>query len=136
MTIPYIGNVEQLLQFLAGLSLVTFLLSIICIPLLVARLPQDYFQLAATEKEKKNQQLSLRYLCIFLFRNIIGFLLLFAGIAMLFLPGQGIITIIIGLAIMSFPYKHVLIYRLTRPMAVQRSLDWIRIRSKKNTFYW
>ncbi len=136
MTLPNIGNAEYLLQFLAALSLITFLLSIICIPLLVARLPQDYFQLTATEKPRETQQLSLRYLCFSLFRNILGMLLLIAGIAMLFLPGQGIITMIIGLAFMSFPYKHLLIYRLTRPIAVQRSLDWIRLRSKKESFYW
>jgi hypothetical protein len=136
MTLPYIGNVENFLQFLAVLSLITFLLSIICIPLLVARLPQNYFQLPVAGKEQETQHFSLRHLCFFLFRNAIGLLLLLAGITMLFLPGQGIITMVIGLAIMSFPYKHILIYRLTRPLAVQHSLDWIRVRSKKETFYW
>jgi len=69
-------------------------------------------------------------------RNIVGAVLLLAGIAMLFLPGQGIITMVIGLIIMQVPFKRQLIYRLTRPHSVRHGLDWLRTRMKKEPFYW
>lgn len=43
-------------------------------------------------------------------RNVLGAILLVAGIAMLVLPGQGVPTILISLGLMNFPGK----YRLER----------------------
>jgi hypothetical protein len=38
-------------------------------------------------------------------KNIVGIVFLLAGIAMLFLPGQGLLTMLIGISLMDFPGK-------------------------------
>lgn len=129
-------QLEYALQILACFSLLTFGISIVCIPLLVARLPRNFFQLTAKSNRSNVRKFTLRNAILSLLRNITGFALLLAGIAMLFLPGQGIITIIIALATMSFPLKNELIYKLTRKHSVQQALDWMRKKMKKETFYW
>lgn len=129
-------NLEQILEILAALSLATFFTSIILIPILVARLPRNYFHKDYSHKHTLAKRFTLWQAFRRLMRNIIGGILLLAGIAMLFLPGQGLITIIIGIALMDFPYKKQLIYSLTRSKTVQRSLDWLRRKAKKETFLW
>jgi len=61
---------------------------------------------------------------------------LLAGTAMLFLPGQGILTIILGVALMSFPGKYRLLFTLTTRPSVQHSLDWIRTKTGHPKFIW
>ena len=38
-------------------------------------------------------------------KNVVGVVLLLAGFAMLFLPGQGLLTMLIGISLMDFPRK-------------------------------
>jgi hypothetical protein len=38
-------------------------------------------------------------------KNVVGIVLLLAGFAMLFLPGQGLLTMLIGVSLMDFPRK-------------------------------
>ena len=62
-------------------------------------------------------------------KNLLGLLLMVMGVAMLVLPGQGILSILIGLSLMNFPGK----YRLERYIAgrrpIRKSLNWIRARA-------
>lgn len=133
---PNLDQLRPLIEVLTLVSMVTFVISIICIPLLVARLPRDYFQRAARRGTTTPRRVTSGYLFLLVFRNIAGMALLLAGVAMLFLPGQGIITMIIGLVIMQVPFKRKLIYRMTRPLSVRHGLDWLRTRMKREPFYW
>jgi len=135
MIISLLHQYGFLLEYLAALSVLTFVVSLVCIPLLVARLPRDYFQ-HRQKKSTNPNSISLGSILLLLFRNIIGLMLFLAGIAMLFLPGQGVITMVIGIAVMSFPYKRRLLAALTTPLSVRRGLDWIRHKMKKESFYW
>ncbi|WP_136798253.1 PGPGW domain-containing protein [Desulfosediminicola ganghwensis] len=130
------SHFEKVLELLAALSICTFLVSIILIPILVARLPRKYFHRDYSHKHTLAQRFTLWQALRRLLRNFIGLLLLLAGIVMLFLPGQGLITIIIGIALMDFPYKKQLIYTLTRAKAVQKSLNWLRKKTRKEPFIW
>jgi hypothetical protein len=38
-------------------------------------------------------------------KNVVGVVFLLAGFAMLFLPGQGLLTMLIGISLMDFPGK-------------------------------
>lgn len=38
-------------------------------------------------------------------KNIVGAVLFLGGLAMLFLPGQGLLTMLIGISLMDFPRK-------------------------------
>ncbi|MHC4161679.1 MAG: PGPGW domain-containing protein [Planctomycetota bacterium] len=64
-------------------------------------------------------------------RNLLGAVLVVAGIAMLILPGQGILTILIGLIVLEFPGKRDLELRLVRRPRVRRAIDWLRAKGKR-----
>jgi len=136
MHLNYFEELESLLQLLAVLSLLTFAVSLVCIPLLVARLPRNYFLHRSDLGNSPSATISIGTVIVMLLRNLIGLALVAAGILMLFLPGQGVITMVIGIAVMSFPYKRKLLVGLTRPVSVRKSLDWLRRKMKKEPFYW
>ncbi len=64
-----------------------------------------------------------------LIKNAVGTMLLAAGIAMLVLPGQGILTILAALALLNFPGKRTLeMWILHRP-SILRTVNWLRRRA-------
>ena len=65
---------------------------------------------------------------------LIGIGLLVCGIIMLVLPGQGLITMLIGLSLIPFPGKNKLEDNLLSRQSVRSSLNWIRAKAKKEPF--
>jgi len=117
---------QQHLFVLGLFSVVMFVGSLIVIPIIVAHLPEDYFvcrRQVSTKRSLPRQFLWLLYLAL---KNGIGLLFLAAGGAMLFLPGQGLITIVISLSLLDFPGKHTLQDYLTKIGSVQKTMNWIR----------
>ena len=120
------ANYAQWLYGLATVSIVFLIVSILCIPYLVARIPADYF--LEPGKSMKRKSRSWYSLLLLLIRNIFGSFLILAGIIMLALPGQGILTILAGLFVMNFPGKYKLERYIVSKPAVLNSLNWIRRR--------
>lgn len=65
---------------------------------------------------------------------ILGIVLLVCGILMLVLPGQGLITILIGLSLLPFPGKDKMEQRILARNSVRSTLNWIRLKAKKEPF--
>jgi len=126
---------QSFLSWLAVLSLSTFIISLLLIPWTVGKLPLDYF-LHITEEKTPLYSLNISSLALLIIRNIFGFILLLAGIAMIFLPGQGILTILAGIFLLSFPGKRKIIRLFISRDSVQHSLDWIRKKRSKQPFIW
>jgi hypothetical protein len=66
-----------------------------------------------------------------LLKNIMGVLFVLAGIAMLILPGQGLLTILIGLMFLDFPGKYTLERKIVRQKKVHKSINWMRTKAKR-----
>jgi hypothetical protein len=64
----------------------------------------------------------------------LGIILIVCGLAMLVLPGQGIITLLIGLSLVPFPVKEKLERNLLAQKSVQSTLNWIRVKADKEPF--
>lgn len=61
-------------------------------------------------------------------------MLIVSGIMMLFIPGQGILTIIIGIILTDFPYKYrIERWIITRPRILS-TLNQLRMKAKKQPF--
>ena len=73
-------------------------------------------------------------LVVQIFKIPLGICLLVSGIVMLVLPGQGLITILIGLGLLPFPYKHKIEQNLLSRKSVRSSLNWLRIKANKEPF--
>ena len=102
-----------LLSGLFALSLVSLVLVLALLPRVVARLPVDYLDPARpAEAAPRTIGGQLRRLA----RNLVGWLFVAVGVALLVLPGQGLLTILIGLVLVDVPGKRALERRvLSRP---------------------
>lgn len=89
------------------------------------------------EISKQTNVTFIRGTCLLLLKSLkilFGICLLLAGIAMLVLPGQGLITIVVGLSLLPFPGKDALEQKLLSLKSVQSSLNWIRKKANKAPF--
>lgn len=93
--------------------------------MLVVRIPVDYFAPSWRERAREHRRTALGWVGLIL-KNLLGLLLLVAGIVMLILPGQGIITMLIGLMLMNFPGKYSLERALVARPRVLRTINWMR----------
>ena len=84
-------NLSQLLFWVGLVSLFLFIFSLLLIPFIIGRLPIDYFT-TYTTNISKSKGIGVQALSILIIKNAVGYLLLLAGILMLFLPGQGLFS--------------------------------------------
>ena len=124
----------DLLTLLGLLSVVTFVGSLVAVPWLIGRRRADYVLTPWQVVQARHRRHPALALTVFLARNALGLLLVAAGLAMLFLPGQGLLTVLIGVSVMDFPGKRGLLQRLVRGPKVQGALNWIRRKRGKEPF--
>lgn len=123
-----------LLTGMAAFSVVTFVASLIIVPIILARLPSNYFLAENSTQIVSKTNKSVFFGVNKLIQNIVGVFLILAGIAMLVLPGQGVLTILIGLGVTNFPAKYKLERKLVSKKSVFKSLNWMRKRAGKEPF--
>lgn len=119
---------EEVLWWLGAASAVTFAASLALVPLLVRRLPADYFVRRRYPWRERHPVARVLLLAL---KNLLAGLLLLAGFAMLFLPGQGLLTMFLGLTLLDFPGKRRLEVWLVSRRSVRRVVGWIRRRAGK-----
>jgi E3 ubiquitin-protein ligase DOA10 len=120
---------DAVLWWLGALSLLTFVGTLILIPLLVVRIPADYFRRDRHPPQSRPRQHVVLRVCGLIVKNLLGIVFIVAGLIMLLLPGQGVLTILIGLTLMNFPGKHALERWIVRQPAVLRAINWIRAKA-------
>lgn len=124
-----LSNNKEILVWLGIFSVVTFAGSLLLIPFLCVRMGRDYFMPHRDhEATLAGRHPVIRWSGLVL-KNLIGLLLIAAGIAMLVLPGQGVLTILIGIVFLNFPGKRALELRLIRLPGVLRAINAIRARA-------
>ena len=119
---------ESFCWWLTAASAAAFIGTLVLVPLLLIRMPPDYFT------RKQDHRLNRHPVCYWsamIGKNILGGMLLLAGTAMLFLPGQGIITILLGVSLLNFPGKRRLEKRLVSLPKVLATINKIRQRAKQ-----
>jgi len=115
----------QVLSALVIVSIAGFVGSLIAIPLILVRLPPHYFDERHPRTWMENHHPALRMIGHIL-KNVIGVVLLIAGLAMLVLPGQGILTMLIGISLIDFPGKRQLERKLIGQRAVLHTINKVR----------
>lgn len=106
---------------LTVLSLVTCVVSIACASWALQRLPVDYLLTHPAQRPRSR--------LLQLLRNGAGLILLLLGVAMLLLPGQGLLTILAALSLMDFRGKRRLEARLMLHPRVFAAINRFRLRS-------
>jgi len=120
----------ETLVTLTILSIVFFVGSLIAIPFILVRLPADFFDIRVPRPWMKDHHPVLR---VFghLVKNVVGAIFLFAGFLMLFLPGQGILTILIGISMLDFPGKRKLEAKMIGQPTILSAINSMRERFGK-----
>lgn len=115
---------QAIIAILSGISIVVFVASLLSVPWMVCRIPTDYF-LDSHLQKKRQQPLLVRVATVFV-RNILGAGFFLLGFILLFIPGQGLLTMFLGLVLMDFPGKKKMVKRFVGFENVRTSLNWIR----------
>lgn len=106
----WINHHEMLLGWLTLASAAVFIGTLVLVPWLIARIPPDYFAHDRRLKAPWAGKQPLLRLLLLTGKNLLGALVVIAGMMMLVLPGQGLLTIFLGALLLDFPGK----YRLER----------------------
>jgi hypothetical protein len=104
--------------------------TLILLPVIIIALPAGYL----TRDEKFGEALPtyrLWHYPYLVVKNILGAIFILAGLAMLVLPGQGLLTLALGLALISFPGKHRAIQRIVGRKKILAAINRLRIRARK-----
>ncbi|MDA0373319.1 MAG: hypothetical protein O2865_06010 [Planctomycetota bacterium] len=107
-------------------STVMFVGGLLLVPWLIVRMPSDFF--LRHDRPKPYRHPVVHALAVAA-RNLIGWPLLALGIAMLVLPGQGLLTILVAVALVDFPGKRRVELALVRQKHLHRGIDWLRHRA-------
>lgn len=130
----FIENIKTLLDnyydfffWLGVVSSIIFLISLLSIRWLVCMIPSDYFIKKEQSKFKSNYPVA--WIISSIIKNIFGYVLIFGGILMLVLPGQGLITIFIGLMLSSYPGKYKIEKKIIAIPRIFKTINWLRKKS-------
>ncbi len=123
----WFGNVPpSVMGWVSTLSVLTFLASLVIVPWIVVRIPADYFSKPRRQEPKLRRMHPALYLVVRVAKNVLAVVLLIGGILMLVLPGQGLLTILIGIMLSDFPGKYRLQRRLLGTAGILNGINWIR----------
>lgn len=131
--IDWIGTIPGWVWWtIVGISVFVFIISLAILRIALIRMSPDYFT-----RERKTADDAFRkkrpvvWLVGLVLKNVLGFVLLLAGLIMLATPGQGLLTILMGIALMNFPGKRRLEVALIRRPSIYKSINWVRKRNGK-----
>lgn len=115
-------------------SLLMLLGSLFVTPWLLVRLPANYFLLDKPPLWTRLKTASPARRLLLLAKNALGVVCVTAGILMLVLPGQGLLTILAGLFLLDFHGKKEIERRLIGRPRVLKSINWLRQRYGRPPF--
>ena len=107
-----------------GVSIASIAMSIAgvaAVPWMVCRMPADWFSRAPQHWTERLRAAPVATVA----RNALGLALVLLGIALLFLPGQGVLTIMLGVVLTDLPLRdHGLRWVASRPRLAAQMQRW------------
>jgi len=125
----WIATYRTAFGWLFGLSLVAFVATLVVIPIVVIRMAPDYFVADRPAASSWRGRHGAMRLAGRIAKNALGVFFLLTGIAMLVLPGQGILTMLIGLTLLDFPRKRGLERWVIRCRPISGLINRLRARA-------
>lgn len=115
-----------------GIFVVTFSANLALVSLILVKIPADYFQDSPRSKFLANKSPVVRALAI-IGKNLTGVLLVILGILLSLpgVPGQGVLTILLGIMLLDFPGRRSLERRIVGRPKVFNAINKLRRRFAK-----
>ena len=120
----------NVLLWFALSSVFMFVGTLVAIPIILMRLPADYFDIRIPRSWMENHHPALRVIG-HIVKNVVGAIFIFAGLLMLFLPGQGVLTMLIGLSLVEFPGKRRIEAKIVGQSTVLSTINAMRAKFDK-----
>jgi len=114
------------------LFVVTFAVSLAIVSFIVVKIPADYFHKDHPRELWSDRPTVVRYLLV-VGKNLLGFVLVVLGVLMSIpgVPGQGILTILLGIMLLDFPGKRDFERKLVTRPQVLNAINKLRHRFGK-----
>src|SRR6266480_2145790 len=136
MILTFILGLITLRSVLLGalLFLVTFSINVAIVSFVLVRIPSNYFSKEHPRAFLSDRPAVIRYFGI-VGKNLCGALLVVLGIVLSVpgVPGQGILTILLGIMLLDFPGRRNLEYKLVSRPSVFRTINKLRHKFGKPT---
>lgn len=116
--LEWVEENQTMLIWSTAVSIVVLVGTLIGTGWVIVRMPPDYF---TNEEKQKTRNRALR-----IAKNVIGAIFLIGGLAMLILPGQGVLAIIVGVMLVDFPGKQRVLRWLILKPRVFKTMNWVR----------
>ncbi len=115
-----------------GTFVITFTVSLVIVGIVMVKLPENYFSPSYTQEFMPGKPWYLRWSAVIL-KNLVGAFLILLGIVLSLpgVPGQGLLTILLGLIMIDIPGKRPLEARIIQRPAVLATINNLRARYKK-----
>lgn len=109
------------------LFMVTFSISLAIVSVIMVKIPADYFKEDRPQELFADKSPAVRYLLI-IGKNLLGVVLVVLGILMSVpgVPGQGILTILLGVMLLDFPGRRRLEHKLVSRPQVLNTINKLR----------
>lgn len=110
-----------------GLFVITFSVSLAIVSFIMVKIPADYFKKDQPRKVLPGRPQPIRILAI-VGKNLLGVLLVAVGIVLSLpgVPGQGILTILLGVMLLDFPGKQKLEHNIVSRPRVYEAINKLR----------
>jgi hypothetical protein len=112
---------------------VTFVVNVSIVSFILVKLPKDYFRGDREAKFLSGRHPAL-YAAGIIGKNVLGVLLVILGIVLSIpgVPGQGLLTILMGIILLDFPGKRRLEQKLLSRPGVLKTINRLRARFRKS----
>jgi hypothetical protein len=114
----------------AGFFIISVTLSLVIVGIVMVKIPENYFSSHYQYDFLPNSSWITRWGAV-IAKNVAGLILIIAGIVMLVGPGQGILTILIGLILMDIPGKRPLEAKLIKRPVILAAVNNFRAKYNK-----
>jgi hypothetical protein len=115
-----------------GLFLFSFVVSLAAIVLVMVKIPANYFSPHYEQDFMPNTHWTVKWGAVIL-KNLLGVMLIALGIVLSLpgVPGQGLLTILLGLIMLDIPGKRPLEARIIQRPTIQSAINKLRARFNK-----
>lgn len=128
MPFDWWSEYREVLGWVALGSAGFLVISLATLPWFLGLLPADWFSSVEPKGLSWQSHHPLVAIIVSIGRNAAGVVLLLAGVAMLVLPGQGILTILTAFVLLDLPGKRRFEIYFVRKPRILAALNWLRKR--------
>jgi Putative transmembrane protein (PGPGW) len=121
----------QVVSLLVASSVLLFVAGVVLTPVALCRLPADYFLGERPPLARSARRHPVLWFGALVLKNVLGGVLVLAGLVMLALPGPGLVTLLVGVTLLNFPGKRALEIWIVQRQVVLDGINWIRVRAAR-----